>query len=134
MAEQRQVLARCGELRITHDFEDAFLEVEAEVLPLCEHYGDPQCALFSPAGDWCVVGGEGLDVFLLGSRGDRPVVERHATLWRRETPPPDGARCWFVSELSLAGDGRVIAVVETADARRRLEVDLRRMVWRTIEA
>lgn len=88
---------------MTHDFEDAFLE-------------------------WN--GGEGLDVFGFrkGPAGGVQIL-RHGELWRRGSPPPGEARCWFVLDLSRITDGLITVTAEVAGPRRTFEVDLQTLAW-----
>jgi hypothetical protein len=127
----RRVLTEDAGLRVTHDFEDTFLEWDGGEVWLCDHYGDPQCALVALEAGRCVVGGEGLDIFRLRrQRGGEVQIVGRRELWRRGSPPPDQARCWFVLELSWIADDLVMATAEVAGLRRTLEVDLRALAWR----
>lgn len=130
----RNLLVEKDGYRVTHEYEQTFVEWPGGELEIGNHYGDPVCAVLDAEAGLCVIGGEGLCVtkFRRTSTANGTALKdlEHSELWRWQNPR-EHEPCWFVTHLELRANGKVRATVDAGGAGDGVyEVDTRTLEWR----
>lgn len=136
MLRQGTELYRSGDYIIECHYETSLLSWSDGNLDIGDHYGDPSCALINAANGWCLTGGEGLVICLFPyplTLEHRPTHCDRLYLWRREYPPSEGDKCWFVEGAwLLEGDVVRVLVDPVGPGAGLYDVNVRTLSWKRL--